>query len=142
MRTDRIVVAPPLFDHDLCFPQRVEDLSVKQLIAQLVSVTPRTRATSAPVCPCASNTSAWRSFATISSAECFFRGMFSLLQIDIASLPLAPSKGGRSVRRAYMHTAEFWSERVDMMQAWADYLGELRVGADVLSPNTSLTAQR
>jgi integrase len=30
------------------------------------------------------------------------------------------------VRRAYMHAAEFWSERVKMMQAWADYLDELR----------------
>jgi integrase len=30
------------------------------------------------------------------------------------------------VRRAYMHAAEFWSERVRMMQAWADYLDELR----------------
>ncbi len=30
------------------------------------------------------------------------------------------------VRRAYMHAAEFWLERVRMMQAWADYLDELR----------------
>lgn len=30
------------------------------------------------------------------------------------------------VRRAYMHAAEFWSERVEMMQAWAEYLDELR----------------
>jgi integrase len=30
------------------------------------------------------------------------------------------------VRWAYMHGAEFWSERVRMMQAWADYLDELR----------------
>jgi integrase len=30
------------------------------------------------------------------------------------------------VRRAYLHTAEFWPERVKMMQAWADYLDELR----------------
>jgi integrase len=26
------------------------------------------------------------------------------------------------VRRAYMHAAEFWNERVEMMQVWADYL--------------------
>src|SRR5262249_44242362 len=26
------------------------------------------------------------------------------------------------VRRAYIHAAEYWPERVQMMQAWADYL--------------------
>jgi integrase len=31
-----------------------------------------------------------------------------------------------AVRRAYTHNAEFWSERVLMMQAWADYLDGLR----------------
>jgi integrase len=30
------------------------------------------------------------------------------------------------VRRAYMHGAEFWNDRVKMMQAWADRLDELR----------------
>jgi integrase len=30
------------------------------------------------------------------------------------------------VRRAYMHAAEFWSERVEMMQVWADRLDQLR----------------
>jgi integrase len=30
------------------------------------------------------------------------------------------------VRRAYVHAAEYWLERVKMMQAWADYLDELR----------------
>jgi integrase len=30
------------------------------------------------------------------------------------------------VRRAYLHAAEYWPERVKMMQAWADYLDELR----------------
>jgi len=25
------------------------------------------------------------------------------------------------VRRAYVHAAEFWNERVEMMQVWADY---------------------
>ena len=33
-----------------------------------------------------------------------------------------------AVRRAYTHGAEFWSERVQMMQAWSDYLDELREG--------------
>jgi integrase len=32
------------------------------------------------------------------------------------------------VRRAYMHAAEFWKERVEMMQMWADYLDQLRYG--------------
>jgi integrase len=36
------------------------------------------------------------------------------------------------VRRAYIHAAEYWSERVKMMQAWADYLDELREGGKVL----------
>jgi integrase len=31
-----------------------------------------------------------------------------------------------AVRRAYTHNAEFWSERVLMMQDWADYLDGLR----------------
>jgi integrase len=31
-----------------------------------------------------------------------------------------------AVRRAYTHRAEYWSERVVMMQLWADYLDELR----------------
>lgn len=31
-----------------------------------------------------------------------------------------------AVRRAYTHAAEYWNDRVDMMQAWADYLDQLR----------------
>jgi integrase len=37
------------------------------------------------------------------------------------------------VRHAYMHAAEFWSERIRMMQAWADYLDELRDVGKVIS---------
>jgi len=37
------------------------------------------------------------------------------------------------VRRAYMHGAEFWPERVRMMQAWADYLEELKDEGKVVS---------
>jgi integrase len=37
-----------------------------------------------------------------------------------------------AVRRAYTYGAEYWSERVPMMQAWADYLDELREGGKVL----------
>jgi integrase len=36
------------------------------------------------------------------------------------------------VRRAYMHAAELWPERVNMMQAWADYLDELRDAGKVI----------
>jgi integrase len=33
------------------------------------------------------------------------------------------------VRRAYMHAAEFWNERVEMMQVWANHLDLLRYGS-------------
>ena len=36
------------------------------------------------------------------------------------------------VRRAYTHAAQYWAERVAMMQAWADYLDGLREGGKVL----------
>jgi integrase len=35
------------------------------------------------------------------------------------------------VRRAHIHAAEYWPERVKMMQAWADYLDALREGGKV-----------
>jgi integrase len=37
-----------------------------------------------------------------------------------------------AVRRAYTHAAEYWSERVQMMQAWANYLDGLRDGGKVV----------
>jgi integrase len=37
-----------------------------------------------------------------------------------------------AVRRAYTHGAEYWSERVQMMQAWADYLDELRIAGRII----------
>jgi integrase len=37
-----------------------------------------------------------------------------------------------AVRRAYTHGAEFWTERVQMMQAWADYLDALKDGGKVV----------
>jgi integrase len=37
-----------------------------------------------------------------------------------------------AVRRAYIHGAEYWPERVLMMQAWADYLDELKEGGKVV----------
>ncbi|MFZ2081329.1 MAG: integrase arm-type DNA-binding domain-containing protein [Xanthobacteraceae bacterium] len=36
------------------------------------------------------------------------------------------------VRRAYMHAAEYWPERVKMMQTWADYLDELKDAGKVV----------
>jgi integrase len=36
------------------------------------------------------------------------------------------------VRRAYMHGADFWNERVNMMQAWSDYLDDLRECGNVV----------
>jgi integrase len=37
-----------------------------------------------------------------------------------------------ATRRAYTHGAEYWFERVAMMQAWADYLDELRAAGKVI----------
>lgn len=37
-----------------------------------------------------------------------------------------------AVRRAYTHGAEYWSERVSMMQAWTEYLDELREAGKVI----------
>jgi integrase len=37
-----------------------------------------------------------------------------------------------AVRRAYTHGAEFWTERVQMMQEWADYLDGLREGGKLV----------
>jgi integrase len=39
---------------------------------------------------------------------------------------------GDDVRRAYMHRADFWTERVAMMQAWSDYLDDLRERGQVV----------
>jgi hypothetical protein len=37
-----------------------------------------------------------------------------------------------AVRRAYMCNAEYWPERVAVMQGWADYLHALRDGAEAV----------
>jgi integrase len=37
-----------------------------------------------------------------------------------------------AVRRAYTHATEYWAERVEMMQAWSDYLDQLRQGGAVV----------
>ena len=42
-----------------------------------------------------------------------------------------------AARRPYMHAAEFWPDRVAMMQAWADYLDELRMIGNVIQLKTA-----
>ena len=37
------------------------------------------------------------------------------------------------VRRAYLHAAQFWNERIAMMQAWSNYLDDLRECEKVVS---------
>jgi hypothetical protein len=37
------------------------------------------------------------------------------------------------VRRAYTHAAEYWPERCEMMQVWADYLRQLQEGAKIVA---------
>lgn len=44
---------------------------------------------------------------------------------DVIERQLAHQEANE-VRRAYLHAAEFWPERVQMMSAWADYLDMLR----------------
>ena len=34
MGSDLVIMASPVFDHDLCFGKRIKDFAVKQLIAQ------------------------------------------------------------------------------------------------------------
>ncbi|MGE4064614.1 MAG: tyrosine-type recombinase/integrase [Rhodospirillaceae bacterium] len=61
-----------------------------------------------------------------------FRGMASTLlnemgkwNPDAIERQLAHVEGN-DARKAYIHLAEFWDERVQMMQAWAGYLDRLR----------------
>ena len=68
-----------------------------------------------------------------------FRGMASTLlnemgrwNPDAIERQLAHQEAN-AVRRAYTHNAEFWTERVAMMRAWADYLDGLRAGSKVLA---------
>ena len=67
-----------------------------------------------------------------------FRGMASTLlnemgrwSPDAIERQLAHQEAN-AVHRAYTHNAEFWSERVPMMEAWADYLDGLRQGGNVV----------
>lgn len=50
---------------------------------------------------------------------------------DVIERQLAHQESN-AVRRAYTHATEYWSERVNMMQAWSDYLDELRQGGMVV----------
>ena len=42
-----------------------------------------------------------------------------------------------AVRRAYTHGAEYWTERVAMMQVWADYLNVLSKNGNVVRLTTA-----
>jgi hypothetical protein len=47
------------------------------------------------------------------------------------------------VGRAYMYAAEFWNERVEMMQVWAEYLDQLRHGSSAdQGARSSASSQR
>ena len=41
------------------------------------------------------------------------------------------------MRRAYTHAAEFWGERREMMQVWADYLDDLQTAKERFAPCTN-----
>jgi integrase len=65
-----------------------------------------------------------------------FKGMASAIEMgcwnpDAIERQLAHQELD-DVGRAYMHAAEYWPERVKMMQAWADYLDELRDAGKVI----------
>ena len=88
-----VVVATPALDDDLGLLERVEDLAVEQLVAELTSVTPIERIASATGRPCAVSTSTCRSLVTISSGLCRF------LDIDPSSTwPKAIPQGGPLLR--------------------------------------------
>ena len=70
MGPDGVVVLSPSLDQDLRLSQAGEDLTSQQLVLELVWVTPIARAAASMVWPCATSTSTWRSFATISSGVC------------------------------------------------------------------------
>jgi hypothetical protein len=42
------------------------------------------------------------------------------------------------VCRAYMHAAEVWNERVEMMQVWGDHLDQLRHGIKALEQDAQI----
>ena len=46
--------------------------------------------------------------------------------------PQLAHQEANAVRRAYTHGADYWSERVLMMQGWADYLDGLKEGGKVV----------
>jgi hypothetical protein len=50
---------------------------------------------------------------------------------DAIERQLAHQESG-DVRRAYLHAAEYWPERVKMMQVLGDYLDELRDAGKVI----------
>jgi hypothetical protein len=82
MRSDRVVVPPPAFDHDLGFSERVEDFAVEQFVAQDTSRTLIWRIAPTTLWPCENRTSTCRSFVTISSGLCLFLGIAVHLHVQ------------------------------------------------------------
>src|SRR3954464_7673890 len=62
-----------------------------------LSVTPIARIASATGVPCATRTSTWRSFATISSGVCLFLPIVILLRLSRAILQDGPLQRGRII---------------------------------------------
>jgi integrase len=53
---------------------------------------------------------------------------------DVIERQLA-HREANDVRRAYTHAAEYWAERCEMMQVWADQLDQWREGARLSPPS-------
>jgi len=109
MRPQCVVEAPPALDNDLGLGQRVEDLTIQQLVTEPTSVTPIWRTASATGILCELRTSICRSLTMISSGVCFFLGMIqsSLMAKDL--LQVGPLQGGRITCRIRPMTVQcYW----------------------------------
>jgi hypothetical protein len=80
VRTDRVVVAPPTFRHDLRFLERVEQLAVEKLRPHLCSVIPSFRQASTTASPLPVSSSIVRRCCRISS------GVYRFLDMTVTSL--------------------------------------------------------
>lgn len=67
-------------------------------------------------------------FRSMASVRLNEAGLFSA---DAIERQLAHQESD-DVRKAYVHAAEFWDERVRMMGWWGNYLDELRQGGKVV----------
>src|SRR3954454_13768577 len=90
MRAHAVVMPPPALDDDP------------------TSVTPIARIASATGVPCATRTSTWRSFATISSGVCLFLPIVILLRLSRAILQDGPLQRGRITYRTDRADHDRW----------------------------------